>query len=230
MPRKAIDPLQSDTLRAIQEQAFTLFGRYGYNGVSIGDIANSTKLSKGALYWHFAGKESLYLDCMARLHALFDQYLFDPMRAANDGVAGIGALFRGLEQLLVDPRVRNGIAGYWLVPSGPEATAFAQARRAFETTAQRAIVQTLERGIALGQFALAGDLENFAAAIMSIGEAVVLPLRRKSPHEIRGVLDAVALTLLRAYGTPTAAITPVRWKSRGQRSDGEEMQRDSNPG
>ena len=33
-------------------------------------------LSKGALYWHYDGKEALYLDCLQRLHALFDHYIF----------------------------------------------------------------------------------------------------------------------------------------------------------
>src|SRR3546814_7162710 len=80
MPRKPAHE-QFDTIKAIADRAFELFGRYGYEGVSIGDIAKAAKLSKGALYWHFDGKEALYLQCLQRLHAIFDQYVFDPMRA-----------------------------------------------------------------------------------------------------------------------------------------------------
>ena len=36
---------QFDTLKAIQDCAFDLFGRYGYDGVSIGDISTAAKLS-----------------------------------------------------------------------------------------------------------------------------------------------------------------------------------------
>ncbi|HVT35178.1 MAG TPA: TetR/AcrR family transcriptional regulator, partial [Nevskiaceae bacterium] len=83
MPRKPASQ-QIDTSRALQDCAFEMFGRCGYEGVSIGDIAATTKLSKGALYWHFRGKEELYLACQARLHALFNDYIFDPMRAEPD--------------------------------------------------------------------------------------------------------------------------------------------------
>src|SRR3546814_14751964 len=76
MPRKPAHE-QFDTIKAIADRAFELFGRYGYEGVSIGDIAKAAKLSKGALYWHFDGKEALYLQCLQRLHAIFDQYVFD---------------------------------------------------------------------------------------------------------------------------------------------------------
>ena len=72
---------QGDTLKAIREHAFVLFGRFGYEGVSIGDIAKAAKLSKSALYWHFENKEKLYLDCLRQLHAIFNQYIFEPMAA-----------------------------------------------------------------------------------------------------------------------------------------------------
>ena len=49
MPRRPASE-QGDTLREIREAAFNLFGRYGYDGVSVGDIAHAAKLSKGALY------------------------------------------------------------------------------------------------------------------------------------------------------------------------------------
>ena len=61
---------QADTLQDIRDGAFALFGRYGYDGVSIDDIAKAAGLSKGALYWHFKGKDQLFLDCLKRLHAL----------------------------------------------------------------------------------------------------------------------------------------------------------------
>lgn len=190
---------QFDTLKVIQDRAFDLFGRHGYDGVSIGDIAASSNLSKGALYWHYAGKEALYLACLQRLHALFDRYVFDPMRAETDPVRGILALFRGLEQLLQDERVKHGVAGYWLVPSGPETAVFAEAQRAFERESMKVIEAVLERGVQQGHFDLAGDTEDFARAVMSLGEAVILPLRHQGADEVRRILGVLARTLFRAY-------------------------------
>ena len=198
MPRKPAHQ-QVDTLKLIQEQAFELFARYGYDGVSIGDIAGVTGLSKGALYWHYDGKEALYLDCLQRLHALFDLYIFAPIANEQDGSKAILALFQGLEKLLGDPRVANGVAGYWLVTSGPETTALSEAQRAFEQRSWKVIEAALRRGVEQGQFDLAGDLEEFARAVMSLGEAVILPLRHQTPDEVRQILGVLARTLFRAY-------------------------------
>jgi AcrR family transcriptional regulator len=190
---------QFDTLRVIQDSAFELFGRYGYDGVSVGDIAAATKLSKGALYWHYRGKEALYLDCLRRLHALFDRYMFEPMRAESEGVNAILALFRGMENLLQDPSVNNGVAGFWLVPSGPGTEAFAEEQRAFERRSVKIIEGALRLGVEQGRFDLAGDLEEFARAVLAIGEAVILPLRNQTPDEVRHILSVLARTLFRAY-------------------------------
>lgn len=199
MPRKPAHQ-QIDTLRVIQDSAFDLFARYGYDGVSIGDIAAVTKLSKGALYWHYTGKEALYLDCLRRLHALFDHYILEPMQAETDGAKSMLTLFQGLEKLLGDARVTQGVAGFWLVPSGPGTAALAEAQRTFEQRGCKVIEAALRRGVEQGQFqGLDGEIEDFARAAWSLGEAVILPLRHQNPDEVRGTLGVLARTLFRAH-------------------------------
>lgn len=198
MPRKPAHE-QFDTLRAIQDHAFSLFGRYGYEGVSIGDIAKAAKLSKGALYWHFSGKGELYLHCLDRLHALFRRYIFEPMNAAADPVLGVILMFRGLEQLVSDPTVKGGIAGFWLIPSSPETEPMLAAQARFEQTSQQVIERVLLRGVEQEKFDLAGDLEDMSRATIALVEAVVLPLRYRSPEEIHRMLGVLARTLFRAY-------------------------------
>src|SRR5260221_2098065 len=144
MPRKPAHE-QFDTLQAIHEQAFALFGRYGYEGVSIGDIAKAAKLSKGALYWHFENKQTLYLDCLRQLHALFNHHIFDPMRGQNDGVARHLTLFTGLGRLLQDRRITTGIGGYWLIPVRRETESLIKAQRAFEAACLATMKEQLPR-------------------------------------------------------------------------------------
>ncbi|MBX6419962.1 MAG: TetR/AcrR family transcriptional regulator [Nevskia sp.] len=198
MPRKPASP-QFDALQALKERAFELFGRYGYDGVSIADLAQATGLSKGALYWHYSGKQALYLDCLKQLHALFEHYIFGPMKAQDDPGRAILTMFEGLERLSHDPRVEKGIAGYWLVPSGPETAPFAAEQRAFERASMQVIATVLERGVRQGRFDLAGDLEDFARAVILLVEVAVLPLRHQSPQDVRRVLGVLARTLFRAY-------------------------------
>ena len=192
---------QFDTLEAILEQAFALFGRFGYEGVSIGDIARAAKLSKGALYWHFDNKETLYLDCLRRLHSLFNHYIFDPMRAQSDGVARHLTLFTGLGRLLQDPRVTHGIAGYWLIPIRPETAALIKAQRAFEAACVDTMKETLRLGVDQGRFDYRDDLDEMARAIIALVETVVLPLRQQTPEEVHRILGVLARSLFRAYAT-----------------------------
>ena len=198
MPRKPAHE-QFDTLRAIQDVAFQLFGRYGYEGVSIGDIAKAAQLSKGALYWHFRGKAELYLQCLARLHGLFRSHIFEPMEKTEDPVQAVLFLFRGLEQVVRDPTLEQGVAGYWLIPNSPGTRAMMEAQAEFEADCQAVIEKALRRGVEQKRFDLAGDLEDISRAMISLMEAVVLPLRHKSAEEVHRMMGVLARTLFRAY-------------------------------
>jgi TetR/AcrR family acrAB operon transcriptional repressor len=200
VPRKPAHQ-QFDAPKAVREQAFALFGRHGYEGVSIGAIARAAKLSKGALYWHFDSKEQLYLECQRQLHALFNGYIFEPMRGENDGVTRILMLFTGLGRMLRDPRVTQGVAGYWLVPARPETEQVARAQRAFEAACVEAMRETLRLGVAQGRFDYADDLDEMARAIIALVEAVILPMRQQSAEEVQRILGVLARSLFRAYAT-----------------------------
>ncbi len=199
---------QIDTLKTLRSVSFELFGRHGYDGVSIGDIASAAGLSKGALYWHFPGKDALYLDCLKRLHELFDSYVFGPMRQESDPVAGILLVFRGVESLTRDPRVEKGIAGYWLVSSNSMSGEIFEAQRAFEQSSRSTIEDTLRRAVDKSRFDLQGDLEAMSRAMIFLIEAAMLPLRNMSADEMRDLLGVLARTLFRAYA-PGMMLPPI---------------------
>ena len=209
MPRKPAHE-QFDTLRVIQDVSFQLFGRYGYEGVSIGDIAKAAQLSKGALYWHFRGKAELYQQCLSRLHGLFLAYIFEPMERAEDPVQAVLHLFRGLEQVVRDPTLEQGIGGYWLIPHSPETRSMIEAQAVFEATCQAAIEKALRRGVEQKRFDLAGDLEDISRAMISLMEAVVLALRHKPPEEVHRMMAVLARTLFRAYARGDEALNLAR--------------------
>lgn len=209
MPRKPAHE-QFDTRKAIRDQAFELFGRYGYEGVSVGDIAKAAKLSKGALYWHFKGKEELYLDCLQRLHAIFDEHVFAPMRATADPVMAVLQIFTGMQQLMQDRRVQQGVAGYWLIPSRPETAALMATQRAFERASTEIIRDVLHRAGEDGSLDLAGDADEMARAVIALIEACVIPLRPYSTDEMNSIFGVLARTLFRAYAKSDALLQLAR--------------------
>lgn len=61
-PRGIADALSRDERRlAIAEQAAALFYQAPFEAVSIRDLERATGLTRGPLYYHFSGKEEIYL-------------------------------------------------------------------------------------------------------------------------------------------------------------------------
>jgi len=201
---------QFDTLQVLRDRAFELFGRYGYEGVSIGDIAKLAKLSKGALYWHFPGKDALYLDCLKTVQAIFNAHVFDAMRAEPDPIKAVLALFQGLSRLMEDPRVEKGIGGFWLIPAIPETSEIIASQKAFEAASVKVISDALRRGTEQGRLNLGGDLDDMSRAIIALVEAVVLPMRHLSRDEARRMLGVLARTLFRAYASSEDLLQQTR--------------------
>ena len=177
--------LQEDTLGTLRAHAFELFGRFGYEGVSIGDIAKGAKLSKGALYWHFPGKEALYLDCLKRLHGIFNEDVFEPMRQSTDGALGIVIMFQGLVRLFADTRIQHGVAGYWLIPSTPETAELIAAQRSFESESQKAIADALRRGVAATGRAADARLRRRPGAVLRPARLALGAAAAQSPFGAR---------------------------------------------
>jgi len=54
-------PFKADTRTKILASAKRVFARHGFNGASLDLVASDAGLTKGAVYWHFAGKNDLFL-------------------------------------------------------------------------------------------------------------------------------------------------------------------------
>ena len=54
------------TRRAVLDAAKSLFGRQGYAQTSVDEIADAARVTKGAVYHHFTGKEALSAPCTRR--------------------------------------------------------------------------------------------------------------------------------------------------------------------
>lgn len=190
---------QGDTKKQIQLAAFTLFGRYGYDGVSMLAVARASGITKAALYWYYDGKEALYTDCMHRLNALFREHVFERMQAQSNPVERLLCIFSGTGALLADPRVKEGVAGYWLHPSTADVPEALDAQAQFEKVSAQIIAQTIEEAVAAGQLELQISVDEMADAIIATMEAIVLPLRRNTPESSRKLIGVLAHTFFKAH-------------------------------
>ena len=70
---------QPNTLEDIRDAAFGLFGRHGYDGVSLAKVADAANITKAAIYWHYNDKLDLYIDCTRQFYEIF-RLAFDLFR------------------------------------------------------------------------------------------------------------------------------------------------------
>ncbi|MAA75768.1 MAG: TetR family transcriptional regulator [Salinisphaeraceae bacterium] len=190
---------QGNTLQDVRQAAFRLFGRHGFDGVSMNSVASESRVTKAALYWHYAGKEAIYTDCMRELGNLFDEHIFAPMCRIESPMPRLLALFSGVGELVADQRVRDGVAGYWLQPSTADVSEARQVQAEFEAASARYLTQCLQDAIDAGEMQFEIPVGEMANAVIATLEAIVLPLGRSTPDSSQRLIAMLAHTFFRAH-------------------------------
>lgn len=192
---------QGDTLRIIIDSAFTLFGKFGYDGVSVDQIAKKSNLSKGAMYWHFENKDDLYVACLKEIHDIFNRYILSAVAGETSVPDALQTLTEAVDTMLHDRLVMRGIAGYWLEPSGrADQKRIDATNKVFQDNALMILGGLFERGRANGQLAFDETPEDLARALMALIENAVLTLRAGNAEQSRHTSQILMSAFFRAYG------------------------------
>lgn len=133
----------------ILDAALACFTEHGYHQTSVDDIAARAGLSKGAIYWHFAGKRELFL-ALAERQREASAEIARVVAEAPDWRAGLEALFRRAPEWIERemPLVRVGLE--YISQRGADRDLHDQAERKLETWVEVVEAQ-LARGIAAGE-------------------------------------------------------------------------------
>jgi AcrR family transcriptional regulator len=80
------------TKEAILDEAVGIVSRVGFNALTIGGLAEQTRMSKSGLFAHFKSKEALQLETLERGRERFTDIVVRPTLAAPRGIARVRAL------------------------------------------------------------------------------------------------------------------------------------------
>lgn len=80
------------TKDAILDEAVGIASRVGFNGLTIGQLAETTGMSKSGLFAHFKSKEALQLEALERGRERFTDIVIRPTLRAPRGVERVRAL------------------------------------------------------------------------------------------------------------------------------------------
>jgi AcrR family transcriptional regulator len=188
------------TRRAVLTAARSLFGRKGYAQTSVDEIAASARVTKGAVYHHFAAKEALFravhaeVEAEAQARALVAS---DPKRSPIDQIV---AMVNGYLDAALDEEIRRItlIDGPALLGLEPEGTADQQAGprgvRSFIATAigrgeivdvDPDVLMHLIGGLALQCGLLIARATDPDAMRATLGPAIDAMLRGLAPNQAR---------------------------------------------
>jgi AcrR family transcriptional regulator len=81
------------TRTAILDEAVGIASRVGFNALTIGQLAESTGMSKSGLFEHFRSKDALQLDTLERGRERFTDLVIRPTLDAPRGIERVRALF-----------------------------------------------------------------------------------------------------------------------------------------
>jgi TetR/AcrR family transcriptional regulator, acrAB operon repressor len=70
-----------------------LFAKQGFAGTSIDDIARAAGITKGAIYWHFDGKDTLFKAILDQIRQDWVKVVRGPLQSENDPLAKVSLLF-----------------------------------------------------------------------------------------------------------------------------------------
>ncbi len=82
-----------ETRTAILDESLTLASRVGFTGLTIGQLAEQTRMSKSGLFAHFRSKEQLQLQTLAHARRRFIDTTVRPTLASPRGERRLRELF-----------------------------------------------------------------------------------------------------------------------------------------
>ena len=138
------------TKAAIVDAALGLATQIGLEGLSIGALADATKMSKSGVFAHFGSREELQISVVREYAARFEAEVFEPAMAAPRGLPRLRALFANWMKR-VSLEIQSGCvfisgAAEFDDRAGPVRDALCASVNSWLGALTRAVVQAKEQG------------------------------------------------------------------------------------
>lgn len=192
-------PRQFDREEALNK-AMRLFWERGYEGTSVGDLADALDIGKPSLYAAFGHKEQLFLETLDLYQSTRGSFAEGSLDAFPTARAAIESVLRRNAEIYVDPSTPSGcfivLAAVVGSPQNAELRANLAQRR---QDSQNLFARRIAQGIADGDVAATADPQAIAAFYITVINGLSLQARDGAS---RAALD-------RIVGGAMAAWDPV---------------------
>ena len=162
----------ASTRRALVDVATELFTERGYAGTSLDEIVAGARVTKGALYHHFSGKQALFESVFEKVEERAAKDIHKAVRGHRDPwEKALGGL-RAFLEVLQEPRYRRIV-----IADGPAVLGYEKYREQEERSTYANVVDIVRSVLVAGAWELDEDMVQtfsriFFGAMSSAGESV----------------------------------------------------------
>ncbi|RME97848.1 MAG: TetR/AcrR family transcriptional regulator [Chloroflexi bacterium] len=196
----------SDKARATRERildaAVNVFSRKGYHATKVDDIVGESETSKGSVYFHFPGKQQIFLALVDKFADMLQRRVAEAVAQETDSVQRVNLALQVCLQTFAQYR---SLAKIFLVQAVGLGTVFEEKRLELHDRFAGLIREYLDQAVAAGDIAPV-DTEMVAYAWMgAINEVVIrwVYTGQPTPDRLMGSLREI---LLRSVGVPEERI------------------------
>ncbi|NYJ00359.1 AcrR family transcriptional regulator [Nocardioides thalensis] len=162
----------ASTKRALTDVAEELFTEHGYAAASLDAIVAGARVTKGALYHHFSGKQALFEAVFERVESDAAKRIQKALRGSKDPWQKAIAGLRSFLEVVQEPRYRRIV-----IQEGPAVLGYERFREQEERSTFANVLDIVRSVLEAGDWALDEQmLQTFAriffGAMSSAGESV----------------------------------------------------------
>jgi len=162
----------ASTKRALVEVAEELFTEHGYAATSLDAIVAGARVTKGALYHHFSGKQALFEAVFERVEADASAAIRQRVKAHDDAWEQATAGLQSFLEVVRRPTYRRIV-----IQEGPAALGYERFREREERSTFAEVTEIVRSVLAVGALGLDEEMVQtfsriFFGAMSSAGESV----------------------------------------------------------
>ncbi|HRN67669.1 MAG TPA: TetR/AcrR family transcriptional regulator [Promineifilum sp.] len=194
------------TKARILDAALSTFSRKGYHDTRLDDIVDESETSKGAIYFHFANKERLFLALVDQFADLLERRVLDAIDGKAEGMARVQI---ALETVLDTFGRYRRPAKILLVQAVGLGNIFENKRAEVNDRFARLIEGYLKEAVAIGDIEQV-DTEVVAYAWMGAIYGIVIRWVTTGEPEPARIMNSLVPLLLRSVGYEAATEAAAR--------------------
>ena len=199
MPTRRATRRQPEVSRGeILDAALACFTEAGYHETSIDAIADRARLSKGAIYWHFAGKRELFLALVDRAQEPIESPA-ETVAAAPDWKSALRELFARVPDYIESQLPFVKVSLEYMSQNARDPGIHARSERK-QKTWNAVVHEQLARGVAAGELR-AADAQDIALVIGSMIAGLSLIRITQPELELRSAWRTAEAILWRGLHT-----------------------------